>query len=72
MENLIHSYQLIKSRARDLTAELEKSIIGLRKTDMGFEGLISAKETTQYKHCVLDTATIDDIIIRFSKGGATK
>jgi len=72
MEDLMGSYRLIKGRVRDLTVELEKSIIGLRKTDMGFEGLIDAKEATKYKNCVLDTATIDDIVIRISKGGANQ
>lgn len=69
MEGLIDSYRLIKGRTRDLTSELEKSIVGLRKTDLGFEGLIDAKEAAQYKSCVLDTATIDDIVICVSKGG---
>ena len=41
MEDLLDSYRLIKGKLRDLTVELEKSIIGLRKTDMGFDGLIS-------------------------------
>lgn len=72
MENLLSSYRLIKGRPRDLTAELEKSIIGLRKTDMGFEGLIGAKEAAQYKNYVLDIATIDDIVISISKGGTMK
>ncbi len=72
MEDLLSSYRFIKGRPRDLTAELEKSIIGLRKTDIGFEGLISAKEAAGYKNCVLDTATIDDIVISISKGGARK
>lgn len=72
MDGLIDSYRLIKGRARDLTAQLEKSIIGMRKTDMGFEGLIGANETAQYKDCVIDTATIDDIVISISKGGAKK
>lgn len=72
MEELISSYKLIKGKSRDLTTELEKNILGLRKTNMGFEGLVTAKEATQYKHCVIDTATIDDIIICISKGGAKK
>lgn len=71
-EDLLGSYRLIKGRPQDLTAELEKSIIGLRKTDMGFAGLIGAKEAAQYKGYVLDTATIDDIVISISKGGARK
>ena len=72
MEELISSYKLIKGKNRDLTTELEKNIFGLRKTEMGFEGLITAKEAAQYRHCVIDTATLDDIIICISKGGTSK
>ncbi len=72
MVGLMNSYRLIKGRARDLTTELEKIILGLRKTDMGFEGLIDAKEAAQYKNCVLDAATIDDIVIGMSKGGTNQ
>ena len=69
MEDMLESYRLIKGRVRDLTAELENDIIGLRKTEMGFEGLIGAKDADRYKSCVLDTATINDIIISINKGG---
>ena len=69
MEDLLSSYRLIKGKPCDLTADLEKNIFGLRKTAMGFEGLITANAAVQYKHCVLDTATIDDIIICIGKGG---
>lgn len=69
MEDLLSSYRLIKGKPCDLTADLEKNILGLRKTAMGFEGLITANAAVQYKHCVLDTATIDEIIICIGKGG---
>lgn len=69
MEDLLSSYRLIKGKPCDLTPDLEKKIFGLRKTDMGFEGLITTNTADQYKHCVLDTATIDDIIICIGKGG---
>ena len=69
MEDLLSSYRLIKGKPCDLTADLEKNIFGLRKTAMGFEGLITANAAVEYKHCVLDTATIDDIIICIGKGG---
>ncbi len=72
MEDLLTSYRLIKGRPQDLTPELEKSIAGLRKTEMGFEGLISTKEAAQYKQCVFDEATIDNIVISISKGGVRK
>ncbi|MEA4893136.1 MAG: ABC transporter ATP-binding protein [Peptococcaceae bacterium] len=72
MEALSGGYRLIKGRTQDLTVELEKNIIGLRKTDMGFEGLIGTKEAAQYKNYILDRATIDDIMIGISKGGKKK
>lgn len=69
MEDLLNSYRLIKGKLRDLTIELEKTIIGLRKTDMGFDGLISAKAATQYKNYIVDDVKIDDIVVRIGKGG---
>lgn len=71
-EDLLSSYRLIKGRPCDLTAELEKNILGLRKTDIGFEGLIGVKEAAQYRNCIFDAATIDNILISINKGGAKK
>ena len=72
VEELLGSFRLIKGRARDLTAEVEKSVIGLRRTDMGFEGLIAAKEAPGNSGCVIETATVDDIVIGISRGGVKK
>lgn len=72
MEDLSASWLLVKGRPQDLTPEIERNIMGLRKTDMGFEGLVAAKDTEQCRHCILDTPTIDDIVICISKGGAKK
>lgn len=69
MEDLLNSYRLIKGKPRDLTIELEKNIIGLRKTDMGFDGLISAKAATQYNNYIIDDVKIDDVVVRIGKGG---
>ena len=69
MEDLLDSYRLIKGKLRDLTVELEKSIIVLRKTDMGFDGLISTKAAAQYKNYIIDNVKIDDVIVRIGKGG---
>ena len=65
----MNSYRLIKGKPRDLTIELEKTIIGLRKTDMGFDGLISAKAATQYNNYIIDNVKIDDVVVRIGKGG---
>lgn len=69
LEDLLEDFRLIKGKTKDLTASLEEKIIGLRKTNMGFEGLIRTKDTAQYKDYVIDAATIDDIVIYVSKKG---
>lgn len=69
MDDLLERYRLIKGRPRDLSNELEACIIGLRKTDVSFEGLISTHEATAFKNCVLEVPTIDDVLIYVSKGG---
>lgn len=72
MEDLLDSYHFVKGRPQDLTPEIEKNIVGLRKTDIGFEGLVGTKDMAQCRHCILDTPTIDDIVICISKGGVKK
>ena len=72
MEDLLGSYRFVKGRPQDLTPEIEKNIGGLRKTDIGFEGLVGTKDMAQCRHCILDTPTIDDIVICISKGGVKK
>lgn len=72
MEDLLGSYRFVKGRPQDLTPEIEKNIVGLRKTDIGFEGLVGTKDMAQCRHCILDTPTIDDIVICISKGGVKK
>lgn len=69
MEDLLNSYRLIKGKPHDLTIELEKNIIGLRKTDIGFDGLISAKAATQYRNYIIDDVKIDDVVVRIGTGG---
>lgn len=71
MDDLLNRYRIIKGKPQDLSVELEKHIIGLRKTGIGFEGLMETEKAAQYKNCVLDVATVDDIVICISKGGKT-
>ena len=68
MEDMLSSYRTIKGRPCDLSPELEAVIQGLRKTDMGFDGLIDSEVAAQYKDCVVDAATIDNIVVGISKG----
>ena len=69
MEELLEKYVLIKGAPDELHADLAKHIVGLRQTNMGFEGLISSALAKQYKGYVFDKPTIDDIVIFISKDG---
>lgn len=67
-EDLLQEYYIIKGTPDELTRDLNNRIIGLRQTAMGFEGLIKADESDPYKGYVLDTPTINDIVVCISKG----
>ncbi|MFT4143990.1 MAG: ABC transporter ATP-binding protein [Mobilitalea sp.] len=69
MEDLLNNYYIIKGKPGDLTGNLEQTIKGLRKTPLGFQGVISAKEAPNFKHCVIEKTSIDDIVISIGKGG---
>lgn len=69
MDELLQEYRIIKGAPNELTPELSRCIIGLRKTDVGFEGLIDAGTTKQYKGYISDIPTIDEIVVYISKGG---
>lgn len=69
LDSLIDKYKLIKGKPEDLTKELEKKIFGLRLTEVSFDGLIDIKELTQSKNYILDTPTVNDIVVRISKEG---
>jgi len=72
MEDLLDSYRFVKGIPQDITPKIERNIVGLRKTDVGFEGLVAAKDAAQCRHCIFDTPTIEDIVICISKGDVKK
>ena len=67
MEQLLEKYCMIKGSIHELNDELNKQIYGIRKTSMGYEGLIEAKYKNDYHNCFYENATIDDIVIYLSK-----
>ena len=72
MEELLNRYRLIKGRPQDLTPALERRIVGLRKTDLSFEGLLAAEEAAAFsaepnKSYVLDHVTADDVLVGFGR-----
>jgi ABC-2 type transport system ATP-binding protein len=71
LEDLRGSYRLVKGNPRDLTPQLEHRVIGLRNTAVGFTGLIRTDVAASFRHCLLDTPSIDDIVIHVSKKGVS-
>ncbi|SHK01000.1 ABC-2 type transport system ATP-binding protein [Clostridium amylolyticum] len=69
LEDLLCGFRIIKGRPKDLTKILEDKIIGLRSTDIGFEGLIRIEDKVYFENFVVDNATLDDIVIHVSKKG---
>ncbi|MGO0884375.1 ABC transporter ATP-binding protein [Clostridioides difficile] len=72
LQDLLEKFRLIKGRPMDLTDTLKRDIIGLRETYIGFDGLIHTNDTVKYNNCIIDTATIDDIVIKVSKRGVIR
>lgn len=68
MEELLQKYVIIKGAPNTLTDDLKSNILGMRQTNIGFEGLIDAETAGKYKDkYILDIPTIDEIIIHINK-----
>ncbi len=63
-DELTEQYVLVKGGMEDLHNELEKKLIGTKKTRVGFEGLLSV-EYMDYigRHHVIEKPTIEQIIV---------
>ncbi len=68
MEELLQKYVIIKGAPNQMTDDLKKHILGIRQTNIGFEGLVDAETAGEYKDkYILDIPTIDEIIIHINK-----
>jgi ABC-2 type transport system ATP-binding protein len=69
MDDLRATYRMVKGRPGDLTPQREQSIMGIRKTERNFEGLIRVTDAANFEGCILEPATIDAIVICVSREG---
>lgn len=67
MEELLAKYCIIKGAPGELTEDLRQHLIGLSQTSLGFEGLIQTDAAKKYKGFVLDSPTVDEIIVHIGK-----
>jgi ABC-type multidrug transport system, ATPase component len=63
-DNLIGNFLLVKGNKWDIPPELKTRIIGMKNTDVGFTGLIYAKDRQYFEErTFLERPTINDIFI---------
>jgi ABC-2 type transport system ATP-binding protein len=72
MDDLKAAYRTVKGRPDDLTPQREHSVIGIRKTERGFEGLFNVTDAAEFEGCLLEPATIDTIVICTNRGRTEK
>ncbi len=71
-DELIDKYCLIRGGTDDLPQAKRKLVLGLREHFGGFEGMIEMNDIAGFpSNVITETVTMDDIMIHFSKGGAS-
>ena len=68
-DDLIEKYCLIRGGIGDLPQSKRKQIFGLREHPNGFDGMIEMKDIAGFPTSVVtETVSLDDIMVRMSKG----
>ncbi|HNX15433.1 MAG TPA: ABC transporter ATP-binding protein [Oscillospiraceae bacterium] len=71
-DELTEKYCLIRGGEGDLPQDKRKSMIGLREHTAGFEGMIEVTETGGFPpEVVIETVTLEDIMVHMSRNGET-
>ena len=68
-DELIDRFKIVKGGSDELTADLNKRMLGIRKFSTGFEALVKTADVKQFAHLHVEPATIDDIVVFTSKKG---
>lgn len=67
-EEIAEKYLLVKGGLEELTEEISKKLKGLKKTSVGFEGIIEADESAYVSQkCVLEKPTMNQIVVAYIK-----
>ncbi|WP_338031205.1 ABC transporter ATP-binding protein [Clostridium paridis] len=68
-DNIVESYLIVKGGNEDLTDEREKKLIGCKKSNIGFEGLIHSSDAKYFKDgFLIERPRVDDIVVFHIKG----
>lgn len=65
-EDMTEDYIIVKGGREDLSDKLKKSLIGLKVTGVGFEGLLESEKAVYLpKDIVIEKPSIDQIVVHF-------
>lgn len=63
-DNILEGYLLVKGGVTDLKAQLRDKLIGYKKSNVGFEGLIHSRDSKDIEEGLLfEKPSVDDIVI---------
>ena len=67
-EEILERYVLVKGGLEDLNEYMEKNLIGIKKTSVGFEGILESDKGIHIsKNCVVEKPSIDQIVVSYIK-----
>lgn len=68
-DEILDKYVVIKGGLEDLTEDLEKKLIGAKKTQIGFEGLLETEQLEYIrKDFLVEKPSIEQIIVFYIQG----
>ena len=67
-DEVLSKFRIIKGRPDELTADLQQALIGLRKSSLGFEGLVKADGAPVPPATVVEVPTLEQIVVYHSTG----
>ncbi len=68
-DEFVDMYRIVKGGRNELTEDLKKKLIGLRRFSTGFEALIKTEDLRPFAHLDIEPAAINDIVIFTAKKG---
>ncbi len=70
-DEFVDSFRIVKGGRKELSADLEQKMLGIRNFSTGFEALVKTEDLKQFAHLNVEPASIDDIVVFTSRKGGT-
>lgn len=66
-DEIIASHKIVRGSNDELSSELEKKLIGLKKNAYGFSGIIKTSDMRGYEKLAKETPNLEDIMVYFNR-----